>query len=241
MNVELSARTIEARARIHAALGDPLRLRLVELLAPSDRTPSDVALQLDIGSNLLAHHLRILESAGIVERLASEGDGRRTYLRLVGDVATECGIGTPTFTAGGILFICTGNSARSQLAAAMWNQGSEVPAESAGTHPAADVHPLAVRAGRAAGLDLRAARPRAIEDVATVPELVVTVCDRAHEELTSLPAEAATVLHWWIPDPRVVGTPAAFEESVRLLRRRVDAFRPHVLRARRRPGRRHRP
>ena len=110
-----------------------------------------------------------------------------------------------TFLADRVLFVCTGNSARSQLAAALWNLRSEVQAESAGTHPAREVHPGAIRAGRKAGVDLTGARPRAIDQVPGIPDLVVTVCDRAHEELGALTGEA-TVIHWWIPDPREIGT-----------------------------------
>ena len=237
MTVELSHRLLE-QAKTHAALGDPLRLRAVELIAVSDLTPSDLASDLEIGSNLLAHHLNILEGAGLVERLPSEGDGRRSYLRLTRDVTAGPVLAPRTFTAEDILFVCTGNSARSQLAAAMWNQVSDVPAASAGTHPAPEVHPLAIRSGRGAGLDLRAAKPRAIEDVTTQPGLVVTVCDRAHEALAGFP-RGTTILHWWIPDPRAIGTRPAFEDTVRSLRRRVEALSPHVLRARPRSGRRH--
>jgi protein-tyrosine-phosphatase len=229
------------RARVHAALADPRRLRIADLLALTDLAPSELAADLGIGSNLLAHHLGILEDAGVVERLPSEGDGRRRYLRLSSGTITGDSSAGGTLPADRVLFVCTGNSARSQLAAALWNLASEVPAESAGTHPAAEVHPGAVRAGREAGLDLTGARPRAIDQVSGDPDLVVTVCDRAHEELGSLVGET-TVLHWWIPDPREIGTPEAFSDSVRQLQGRIATLNPRVVPSgRRRPRRRTRP
>jgi hypothetical protein len=85
-------------------------------------------------SNLLAHHLRVLEEAGLVTRRRSEGDRRRTYLHLVpGALGALAGPARqPTHR---VPFVCTANSARSHLAAALWRQASEVPAASAGTHP----------------------------------------------------------------------------------------------------------
>jgi protein-tyrosine-phosphatase/DNA-binding transcriptional ArsR family regulator len=237
MNVELtSSEDLLRRASIHAALSDPHRLRIADLLSLSDRTPSELTDDLGIGSNLLAHHLGILEDAGLIERLRSGGDGRRRYLRLSLD--PQClSVGGALVTADRVLFVCTGNSARSQLAAVLWNHVSPVPAESAGMHPAPQVHPFAIRAGRRAGLDLTAARPRAIDEVIGAPDLIVTVCDRAHEELGTLAADS-TVLHWWIPDPRETGTPAAFDETVIQLRERVAALNPRVDRSRRRRARR---
>ena len=237
----MDADDLAQRARVHAALADPHRLRIADLLALSDLSPFELALDLGIGSNLLAHHLGILEGAGVVERHRSEGDARRRYLRLSPEVITGLSKTAGTLPADRVLFVCTGNSARSQLAAALWNRASEVPAESAGTHPAPDIHPGAVRAGRKAGVDLTGSRPRAIDEVSGAPDLIVTVCDRAHEELGSRVGEA-TVLHWWIPDPREVGTTAAFDASVAQLRQRVNSLGPHVVRGgRRRSPRRTRP
>ena len=73
------------------------------------------------------------------------------------------------------------------------------------------------------------------------PDLIVAVCDRAHEELGSRVGRA-TVLHRWIPDPREVGTTAAFDASVAQLQQRLDSLGPHVVRdGRRRSPRRTRP
>jgi protein-tyrosine-phosphatase len=116
--------------------------------------------------------------------------------------------------------VCTHNSARSQLAAALWTQLTSQPADSAGTYPAERVHSGAVAAARRAGLDLTDARPKHLDDVGSMPGLVVTVCDRAHEELDP----DHTWLHWSVPDPVQAPTKAAFDATVSDLRTRIQAL-----------------
>jgi protein-tyrosine-phosphatase len=140
-------------------------------------------------------------------------------------------------TADGVLFVCTANSARSQLAAALWNAHHHVPASSAGTAPAGAVHPEAVKAGARAGLNLGEAVPRSLDELPGLPDLIVTVCDRAHEELAHRPPNRL-ILHWSIPDPAEDCRPAAFDLTVRCLSDRIGALVPHVTRP---PGRRARP
>ncbi|MGH3299987.1 MAG: helix-turn-helix domain-containing protein, partial [Trebonia sp.] len=120
------------RAAVHAALADPARLAITDALGEGDASPSELAGMLGMASNLLAHHLRVLEEAGIVARHRSEGDRRRTYLRLVPG-ALDALAGPASRAARRVLFVCTANSARSHLAAALWRQASQVPAASAGT------------------------------------------------------------------------------------------------------------
>jgi protein-tyrosine-phosphatase len=112
--------------------------------------------------------------------------------------------------------VCTANSARSQLAAALWHSITGARAVSAGTRPASRVHPGAVSAGRRAGVDLSGATPTALSAI-TRPGLTVTVCDRAHEELDA----TCDWLHWSVPDPVPAGTRTAFDETVDELRRRI--------------------
>ena len=68
---------------MHAALADPARLRITDTLLTGDASPSELAAMLAMPSNLLAHHLHVLEQAWIITRRRSEGDRRRTYLQLV--------------------------------------------------------------------------------------------------------------------------------------------------------------
>ena len=115
------------------------------------------------------------------------------------------------------MFVCTANSARSQLAAATWNQLSTIPATSAGTHPGPRIHPAAVATARRHGLTLSNARPVASTTQLRDGDLVVAVCDNAHEELDpDLPR-----LHWSIPDPVRVDTDAAFEAAYTDITHRV--------------------
>ncbi len=210
--------SLDERAARHAALGDPARLAIVDELASSDRAPIELRRLLGMESNLLAHHLEVLERAGLMERSRSSGDGRRRYVHLRRAALDGLAPGRP-LTPAPALFVCSANSARSQLAAALWCRGTGQPASSAGTHPAVRVHPGAVAAATRAGLDLTGATPQALDAVADVPALVVTVCDQAHEEV----APGRDWLHWSIPDPVSVGTEAAFDATVAELTDRIRA------------------
>jgi protein-tyrosine-phosphatase len=110
------------------------------------------------------------------------------------------------------------------LAAALWKRRSAVPTASAGTRPAERVHPLAVATARTHGLSLTRARPHHLDDVLRPDDLVVAVCDNAHEELT----DHDDRLHWSVPDPAAVGTPTAFDAAYRDLADRVDRLVPAV-------------
>lgn len=206
------------RAAVHAALGEAVRLAIVEDLATSDRAPTDLGARHDLPGNLLAHHLDVLERVGLIERHVSTGDRRRRYIRLRHDtLRTLIPLGRPR--RGRALFICTGNSARSQLAAALWRARTGDPADSAGTHPADRVHPGAIAAAGRAGIALAAARPRALRPADTCVDVVVTVCDRAHEELDARPEW----LHWSIPDPVEAGRARAFDQALVELDQRITS------------------
>jgi len=213
------APALDERAQRYAALGDPARLAIVDELSVSDRAPVELRRRLGLESNLLAHHLDVLERVGLVERSRSSGDGRRRYVHLHHDaldhLAPVRGV-----RPGRALFVCSANSARSQLAAALWSRTTGAEAESAGTHPAERVHPGAVAAAARAGVDLGSATPHDLADVASFPPLVITVCDQAHEELD--PDDHW--LHWSIPDPVPVGSKAAFDATVVELRERIGAL-----------------
>jgi ArsR family transcriptional regulator, arsenate/arsenite/antimonite-responsive transcriptional repressor / arsenate reductase (thioredoxin) len=220
MNVEWSSE-VTGRARLHAALGEPARLAIVDRLSLGDASPSELGRVLGLASNLLAHHVKLLEQAGVVERCRSEGDHRRTYLRLR-PAALSGLVPTGTVRAQRVVFVCTHNSARSQLAAALWKRRSRVPAASAGTQPATRVNPLAVATGREHGLFFARARTAHVNDVLRPDDLVVAVCDNAHEQLT------VERLHWSVPDPAPAGTEDAFDRAFRDLADRVDRLAPAV-------------
>jgi len=220
--------SLEGRAAVHAALGDPGRLAITDLLAVSDLSPGELAQRLGMASNLLAHHLRVLEAAGIVGRHRSQGDRRRSYVRLRLDspsVAQTLGPVARHGQVDRVVFLCTHNSARSQLAAALWNRTGLVPATSAGTRPAARIHPAAARVAHRHDLDLGGAAPRLAAPSYSPADLVVAVCDLVHEELPD-----DDRLHWSVDDPAASRDRAAFENSLTDLSARVDrlaaAFSP---------------
>jgi protein-tyrosine-phosphatase len=194
-------------------------LVIVDELARSDRTSVELQQTTGLSSNLLAYHLDVLEQAGLIDRCPSSGDRRRRYVCLRRGSFVDL-LPRPAVAAQPVLFICTQNSARSQLAAALWQQVTAAPALSAGTRPAARVHRGALAAGRRAGLDLSDAHPRHLNDIAELPDLVVTVCDRAHEELRP----ALEWLHWSVPDPVLAATAAAFNAAVADLRDRITSL-----------------
>jgi protein-tyrosine-phosphatase len=173
--------------------------------------------------NLLAHHVKLLEQAGVIERSRSEGDHRRTYLRLRPATLTGL-VPDGVVRAPRVVFVCTHNSARSQLAAALWRRRSQIPAASAGTQPAQRVHPLAVATARQHGLSLTRARTTHVHEVLQPGDLVVAVCDNAHEQL----GEPVDRLHWSVPDPAPAGTDDAFARAFTDLADRVDRLAPAV-------------
>ncbi|RYP88077.1 ArsR family transcriptional regulator [Nocardioides guangzhouensis] len=213
----------EERARVHAALADPARVRIVDLLADGDASPTDVQALLKMPSNLVAHHLRVLEQAGLLHRHRSEADRRRSYLRLLREPLDGLLPASLTHVPR-VVFVCTANSARSQLAAALWARASEVPVSSAGTHPAGEIARGARGVAGKHGLTLVQPGPQALAAVLQPTDFVITVCDRAHEELDPGSVRA----HWSVPDPVAVGTARAFDAAYAELDDRVTRLAPRL-------------
>jgi protein-tyrosine-phosphatase len=164
----------------------------------------------------------VLQEAGILERFRSEGDRRRTYLRLLPDALANlapAGFGP----VPRVVFVCTQNSARSQLAAALWTRSSPVPAASAGTDPAPRVHPRAIRVGRRHGLALGHARTARLDQVVRPDDLVIAVCDKAYEDLGD---GGGRRLHWSVPDPAPADTDEAFEAAFTDIADRIERLAP---------------
>ncbi|WP_028049716.1 MarR family transcriptional regulator [Cellulomonas sp. URHD0024] len=221
MNTEWHAE-IARRAATHAVLSDPGRLAVVELLSLGDHSPSELSAELGMASNLIAHHVGVLVEHGLVSRRRSEGDRRRTYLHLTPDAAiVPAGWTMPRPRR--VLFVCTANSARSHLAAALWRRTSPVATASAGTHPAVSVAPGAVAVAQRHDVPLLDARPRLFSDVRRDGDLVVTVCDHAHEEIGDV-----ADLHWSVPDPVPAADDAAFDAAFEEIARRVDVLAPRL-------------
>ncbi|WP_406080172.1 helix-turn-helix domain-containing protein [Micromonospora sp. NBC_00858] len=216
--------SLSGRARIHAALGDPARLAIVDALTLGDASPGEIAHDLGMPTNLVAHHVKVLTEAGLVVRGRSEGDRRRTYLRLQPEALATL-TPPPLARVGRVVFVCTRNSARSQLAAALWSDRTQTAAASAGTKPAGQVHPRAVAVAHRHGLDLNPTGTSHVADILRDDDLVIAVCDNAHEELTG---PVRPRLHWSVPDPVRVDTDAAFEAAFADLAARVDRVAPVI-------------
>ncbi|MEU7613918.1 helix-turn-helix domain-containing protein [Micromonospora sp. NPDC049204] len=216
--------SLQARARIHAALGDPARLAVVDALILGDASPGEIAHDLGMPTNLVAHHVKVLSEAGLVVRGRSEGDRRRTYLRLRPEALATL---TPAPLTGvsRVVFVCTHNSARSQLAAALWSDRTHTSAASAGTKPAERVHPRAVAVAHRHGLQLDVAGTAHVTDIVRDDDLLIAVCDNAHEELSG---PVRPRLHWSVPDPVRVDTDAAFEAAFADLAARIDRVAPVI-------------
>jgi arsenate reductase len=128
-----------------------------------------------------------------------------------------------------LLFLCTGNSARSQMAEAIlnWKGAGRFLAESAGSCPAGRVNPLAIETLRGHGLAWSGHSPRSVDGLEREPwDFVITVCDRAKESCPIFPGQPV-LAHWGMSDPADIegdetAKRAAFRDAFLLIARRID-------------------
>jgi protein-tyrosine-phosphatase len=203
-------------------LSDPLRWQLVVELGRSDRRVGELVDLAGKPQNLVSYHLAELRRGGIVSARRSSADGRDVYYRadlgrcrrLLGDAggALHPGLSAgPAPTPGRrprprLLFLCTGNSARSQMAEALavHRSGGAVEARSAGSHPK-PLHPLAVEVMAERGVDIagRATKPLTRFTKHRF-DRVITLCDKVREVCPEFPGSPLTA-HWSMPDPAAAG------------------------------------
>lgn len=209
-----SATSHDTALQILKLLADDTRWRLLQELRISDRQVGELVTRLNVPQNLVSYHLGILRQAGFVQVRRSDADARATYYGL--DIATlrasyqQIGrslqlesmiIPTPMPNLP-VIFLCTANSARSQMAEGWLRHLSagNILVQSAGTQPG-QLHPLAIQVMAEVGIDLRHHVSKGLSALAdTVPGVVVTVCDLAREQCFSC-LNAPVQLHWSIPDP----------------------------------------
>ena len=128
-----------------------------------------------------------------------------------------------------VLILCTGNSARSQLAEGWLRTlgGERFAVYSAGTAPKPAVHPLAVQVMREAGIDLTGHRPKDVRRfLGQSFDCIITVCDNARDTCPTFPG-AQRQLHWSLPDPAAAAEPqreAAFRQTSAEIRQRIRRF-----------------
>lgn len=206
-------------------LAEPLRWRLISELAGSDRRVGELVLALGTPQNLVSYHLRRLRTGGLVTARRSSFDARETYyhldltrcahalaatgtalhpaLALRPDPDVTVGASRPVRRRVRVLFLCTGNSARSPIAAALLRHHGApwVHAVSAGSHPKA-LHPAAVRVLREQyGIDLADHQPTHLDALSGQRfDYVISLCDKVREICPEFPGHP-DVVHWSIADP----------------------------------------
>jgi len=224
-------------------LADDTRWQLLGALRQSDRQVGELVRHLDLPQNLVSYHLGLLRQAGFVYIHRSEADARALYyaldLKLLQAAYQQIGADLyllPTETVSipqpTVVFLCTANSARSQIAEGWLRQLSNgrVPTRSAGTHPKV-LHPIVPQVMAEVGIDIGYQQAKGLDALTDVtPDVVITVCDRAREECAPTFGRM-THIHWSIADPvQVEGEYGAQLEAFRAvreqLRLRVEALLP---------------
>jgi len=225
--------------------GHPLRWRLLSELARSDRRVGELCELAGQRQSLVSYHLRQLREGGVVSARRSLADGRDTYYvlelaRCRELLVSAAGSLHPGLVAAGahpdpshgsararVLFLCTGNSARSQMAEALTERLSEgrLRAVSAGSDPK-PLHPSAVRVMRERGIDIASHRSKHLgEFTGRRFDYVVTLCDRVREVCPEFQGSPQAI-HWSVRDPaRERGTDdenlPAFERTAAELETRI--------------------
>jgi protein-tyrosine-phosphatase len=208
--------------RILGLLSDPLRWQLVVELGRSDRRVGELVEIVGKPQNLVSYHLAELRNGGVVSSRRSSADGRDVYYRadlyrcrdLLGDAGLSLhpGLSLPPSGASTspvarrtrprLLFLCTGNSARSQIAEALVEHRSAgtVDARSAGSRPK-PLHPNAVRVMAERGIDISGRSTKPLTRFSRSRfDRVVTLCDKVREVCPEFPGTPITA-HWSIADP----------------------------------------
>jgi protein-tyrosine-phosphatase len=226
----------------------PLRWRLLQELVRSDRAVRELTELVGEPQNLVSYHLRQLRDGGLVVARRSSADGRDSYYS-IDLVACERELqaagarlhpalwlaptppGAPRRSRSTrrprVLFLCTGNSARSQIAQALIEHLSEgqIDSVSAGSHPKA-LHPNAVRVMKRRGIDISGNGTTHLDDVvAEWFDVVITLCDRVREVCPEFPSHPRFA-HWSIADPAIEGDTnaasyPAFERTAAELETRI--------------------
>lgn len=220
-------------------LSHRLRWSIVQQLASGDVRVNEIVSHLGEPMNVVSYHLKKMRDSGLIVGRRSEADARDVYYRL--DLARlkalyaeASALLHPAFSSEPqpplqeslrVLFVCSFNSARSQMAEAWLRHLSDgqIEVASAGINPAA-IHPEAIRAMKEQGVDISAQRAKSVEKFAHQPfDLVITVCDIAREEVPNFD-HVKRFLHWGMPNP--LKTPPSdqrevYDRTASMLRSRV--------------------
>jgi protein-tyrosine-phosphatase/DNA-binding transcriptional ArsR family regulator len=233
--------------------GHPLRWQLINALARSDRRVRELSSLLGQPQPLVSYHLHQLRAADLVSSRRSSFDGRDSYYSLdldrCGELLGSAGAdihpalslerSNPAATRRRsrpprVLFLCTGNSSRSQMAEALGRErsGGALEAFSAGSRPR-PLHPNAIRAMKRRGIDISQQRSKHLDSFrGRRLEYVISLCDRVREVCPEFPGHPQTI-HWSIPDPAAEPgsdreTYPAFERTVTELEMRISYLLHHI-------------
>jgi protein-tyrosine-phosphatase len=236
-------------SRFVQLLADEQRWRLLQELARSDRKVSELTELVGRPQNLVSYHLASLRNAGIVSARRSSADRRDTYYRIemrrCADLLREVGsalqpglrltVVAPRTLDGrrgggrpSVLFLCTGNSARSQMAEALLehHSGGTIRARSAGSHPK-PLHPNAVRVMAERGIDISKYKSKHLDRFTQRRfDRVITLCDKVREICPQFPGAAAVAAHWSMPDP--ASEDATDETSYPAFRRTAEEIESRI-------------
>ena len=228
--------------------GHPVRWRLLSELGHSDRRVGELCSLLELPQNLVSYHLGRLRAERVVSRRRSSADGRDSYYMLDLGRCSELLANTGTALHPGlrltppparhaerpargrrmrVLFLCTGNSARSQIAQALVEQltGGAVDARSAGSHPKS-LHPNAVRVMHDRGIDIEGRSSKHVGKFAGQRfDYVISLCDRVREVCPEFPGHP-DVIHWSVPDPGREGNRG--EETYPAFQRTADELATRI-------------
>jgi protein-tyrosine-phosphatase/DNA-binding transcriptional ArsR family regulator len=222
IRVHANAETLGALPPIFVRLaGDPVRWRLLRELSRSDRRVRELCALIGKPQNLVSYHLGKLRAEQLVTTRRSSADGRNAYYSVdlvrCGELLSTAGValhpgvrldvvartrGRRSDTARArVLFLCTGNSARSQMAEALVEQlaAGAVESFSAGSRPK-PLHPNAVRVMGERGIDIAGRRSKHFLEFTQRFDYVVSLCDRVREVCPEFPGRPDTI-HWSLPDP----------------------------------------
>jgi protein-tyrosine-phosphatase len=226
-------------------LAHDLRWKLVTNLIAGDYRVQELVDLTHQPFNLISYHLRLLRGGQVVTARRSDADGRDIYygvdLERLGALYQAAGAALhPALTvtdhvpvsarayAARVLFLCTHNSARSQMAEGLLRHlsGNQFNVASAGSHPT-PVHPLAVETMAKMGIDISGQSSTHLDEFRGQSfDYVITVCDQVREVCPVFPDHPATI-HWSIPDPAAIkddAERAAFEWTARQLAARIRFF-----------------
>ena len=217
-----------------------VRWQILLALAISDLRVHEITQQLGQPQNLVSYHLQKLKQAELVLENHSQADARSIYYRLnykhirnellsVGDALFPMSLvkSNPLRSPVRILFVCTHNSARSQMAEALLRKigGKQVQAFSAGSEPK-PIHDLAIQVMQEKNIDIRPQRSKGLETVIGQEfDYVVTVCDRARENCPAFPGHPVQV-HWSIPDPAAIA--GTEEEKLKIFQSVADLLAERI-------------